>query len=155
MSKDPVYGLPVSFYFMVRFKGASDEKKWEVPFQEVSGIKTSIDVEGVREGGENRFIHKLPKNAKQGNLVLKAAVQPKDSPFLMWCKKILESDFSTPLELKDVYVMLLNDEGQALMHWHIRNAYPVSWEIGAFNSTKNEVAVETVELAYTFLTREG
>ena len=137
---------------MVKFKDGSGI--WEVPFQEVSGIKTRMDVEEIREGGENRFVYKLPKQIKPDNLVLKTAVQTQESPLVKWCKKTLESDFSNPIKPMDVHVMLLNHEGQALMHWHVHNAYPVSWEIGAFQSTKNEVAIETLELAYTHSTRE-
>jgi len=152
LNKDAEYDLPVAFYFMVTFTDYSSI--WEVPFQEVSGIKTHMDVEEIREGGENRFVHKLPKQIKPDNLVLKTAVQTQDSPLVKWCKKTLESDFSKPIKPMDVHVMLLNHGGQALMHWHIHNAYPVSWEIGAFQSTKNEVAIETLELAYTHSTRE-
>lgn len=152
MSKDSEYDLPVAFYFMVKFMNGSGI--WEVPFQEVSGIKTRMDVEEIREGGENRFVYKLPKQIKPDNLVLKTAVQTQASPLVNWCKQTLESDFSNPIKPMDVHVMLLNHEGQALMHWHIHNAYPVSWEIGAFQSTKNEIAIETLELAYTHSTRE-
>jgi len=152
LSKEPEYDLPVAFYFMVKFEDGSGI--WEVPFQEVSGIKTRMDVEEVREGGENRFVHKLPKQIKPDNLVLKTAVQAKDASLVNWCKETLESDFSKSIKLMDVHVMLLNHEGQSLMHWHVHNAYPVSWEIGAFQSTKNEVAIETLELAYTHSTRE-
>jgi phage tail-like protein len=152
LSKSFESDLPVAFYFMVKFKDGSGI--WEVPFQEVSGIKTRMDVEEVREGGENRFVHKLPKQIKSDNLVLKTAVQTKDASLVNWCKETLASDFSNPIKPMDVHVMLLNHEGQALMHWHVHNAYPVSWEIGAFQSTKNEVAIETLELAYTHSTRE-
>ncbi len=136
---------------MVKFNDASGT--WEVPFQEVSGIKSSIDVEEVREGGENSLIHKLPKPVKHSNLVLKTAVQGQDSSLVKWCMNILESDSFWPIRTKDVNVMLLNKEGQAMMQWHFHNAYPVSWEIGALNSTKNEVALETIELCYSYSTR--
>jgi len=146
------YELPVAFYFMVKFDGGSDT--WEVPFQEVSGIKTRMDVEEIKEGGENRFVHKLPKQLKPDNLVLKTAVQTQDSPLVNWCKKTLESDFSNPIRPMDVHVMLLNHEGQARMKWLLFNAYPLSWEISALNATKNEVAIETIELCYAYIERD-
>lgn len=152
MNKNSEYDLPAAFYFMVQFKDTSGI--WEVPFQEVSGIKTSMDVEEVKEGGENRFVHKLPKPVKQGNLVLKTAAQTQSAPLVKWCMAILESGFPYPIATKDVHVMLLNKEGQARMQWQFFNAYPVSWEIDTLNSTKNEVAVETVELCYAHSTRE-
>ncbi len=120
----------------------------------MSGIKTSIEIEEVREGGENRFAHKLPKPVKFNNLVLKTAVQKHDSQLIKWCLDTFESDFSNPFITKDVHVMLLNEEGDAMMHWYFENAYPVRWEIDSFNSTKNEVAIETIELCYSTLKRQ-
>jgi phage tail-like protein len=151
-SDDKSYALPVAFYFMVEFSDSTG--KWEIPFQEVSGIKSTIETEDVKEGGENRFVHKLPKPVKFSNLVLKSAVQKQDSPLVKWCVKILESDFSQPFVTKDINIMLLNKEGTAIMHWHFSNAYPVSWEIDTLNSTKNDVAIETIELCYSYSKRE-
>ncbi len=136
---------------MVKFNDSSGT--WEVPFQEVSGIKSNMDVEEVKEGGENRFIHKLPKQVKHSNLVLKTALQGQEEPLVKWCTDILESDSFWPITTKDINVMLLNKDGQAMMQWYFYNAYPVSWEIGTLNSTKNEVAIETVELCYSYSTR--
>ncbi len=149
---DP-HALPVAFYFMVKFNDASGS--WEVPFKAVSGIKSGMDPEEVKEGGENRFIHKLPTRIKFDNLVLKSAVEKLDSPLIKWCKETLESDFRMPFSTKNISVMLLNEEGNALMQWYFENAYPIRWEIDGFDSAKNEVAIETIELCYSYFTRNG
>ncbi|TPW15554.1 MAG: hypothetical protein FD130_1178, partial [Halothiobacillaceae bacterium] len=37
--------------------------------------------------------------------------------------------------------------------WTFANAYPVSWEVESFSSTKNEVAIEKLELSYNYSNR--
>ena len=36
-----------------------------------------------------------------------------------------------------------------LNNWSVLNAYPVKWDISALNSQKNELVIETLEMAYT------
>jgi T4-like virus tail tube protein gp19. len=40
-----------------------------------------------------------------------------------------------------------------LNNWSVLNAYPVKWDISALNSQKNELVIETLEMAYTNLIR--
>ena len=49
---------PSAFYFKVVF-GATLGMT-DTSFQDVSGISTEVTTEDVIEGGENRFVHKLP-----------------------------------------------------------------------------------------------
>jgi phage tail-like protein len=43
-------------------------------FQEVSGISTEMLLNELREGGENRFGHRLSKQTKHPNLVFKRGI---------------------------------------------------------------------------------
>ena len=49
---------------------------------------------------------------------------------------------------------LLDAQHNPLHGWTFANAYPVRWELGAFNAEENKVAVETIELAYAYWMRE-
>ena len=147
--KDQSYP-PVAFYFKVIIGG---DQKSDNSFQEVSGLNMELETEDVAEGGENRFVHHLPKTTKHPNLVIKRGIAPKSSKLIKWCKETLESDFSTRFKLKPVDVHLLNEQGQVLYSWSITNALPVSWEIEAFNATKNDVAIEKIEFKYSTLKR--
>ena len=61
---------PVGFHFRVEFglDGAGDQ---DSRFQEVGGLSAELGTEELQEGGENRFVHRLPTLPKYGNLVLK------------------------------------------------------------------------------------
>ncbi len=64
-----------------------------------------------------------------------------------------ESDFGTPLIPMEILVYLMDDKQTPQRAWGFSNAFPVSWDVDSFNSSKNEVAIETVELRYNYLTR--
>ncbi len=148
---DPVF--PVAFHFSVAFSGAGPSIS-DAAFQEVSGLKAGFDTEAVVEGGENRFVHQLPKPAKNPNLKLKRSLTKKNSELVKWCQATLERDLAKRIEPKDLTVSLLDEEGDPLASWTVTNAYPVSWEVGGFDAMKNELAVETIELAYNTIKRK-
>lgn len=143
---------PAAFYFKVTF--GSNGPDADSSFREVSGIAPEMETEAVVDGGENRYVLALPKAVKHPRLVLKRGIAPGHSRLLAWCKEVLEGGLSNRIRPQQVHLQLLNGAGTPLRKWSFDNAYPVKMEIEAFNSTKNEVAVEKIELSYAFSTRE-
>ncbi len=142
---------PAGFRFAVSF-GTSPSSQ-DSSFQEVSGIGPEMETESVTEGGENRYVHTLPKAVKHPKLVLKRGIAALQSPLVVWVKSVLEGGLAKAVYPKMMHVFLLDEKGEALRAWSFENAYPVHWEVEAFNSTKNEVAVEKITLSYAFSTR--
>lgn len=142
---------PSAFYFRVVF--FSILGKWDTSFQEVSGIGSEMETEDVVEGGENRYVYRLPKSVKHPKLVLKRGIATITSPLVLWCKSILESDFASRIRPVSLLVFLMNEYKIPIRVWRFADAYPVNWEVDAFNSTKNEVAIEKIELSYTYSSR--
>lgn len=140
------YPLP-AFHFMVVI--GPHRTGPDTSFQEVSGIGSKIDTESVVEGGENRYVHQLPKGVTHEPLVLKRGIAKINSPLVTWCKSVLD-DFILPIVTNQVSVFLLNENKTPVRSWSFANAYPVSWEVESFNSTKNEVAIEKIELRYNY-----
>jgi phage tail-like protein len=141
---------PPAFHFRVVFAGFPNQ---DTSFQEVSGIKSEIEFEEVVEGGENRHVHRLPKGVKNSVLSLKRGLADQSSPLVKWCKSVMEGDFSKPIKPMEIKIYLLNEEHNPVRGWSFSNAYPVKWEIDGFNATKNEVAIESIELCYQKLER--
>ncbi len=138
---------PVGFHFDVRFEGLESEQ--DIGFQEVSGLNATIGEFTFEEGGENRFVHRLPQRITYDKLVLKRGVL-KGSKLIEWFRNALELYRFEP---KGVLVTLLDENHEPLESWSFINAYPVKWSVSAFNSTQNEVAVETIELSYQYFRR--
>ncbi len=144
------YPLP-AFYFKVVFAATSDND--DTSFQEVSGISSEMETEDFNEGGENRFVHRLPKSLKHSKLVLKRGVAEMNSPLVSWCRDVLDGEFIKPIKPMTIEVRLMNEEGEPVRVWSFVNAFPVSWEVEGFNSTKNEIAIEKIELSYHYFDR--
>lgn len=135
----------VGFHFQVNFdvNGASNT---DSRFQEVSGISSDLQVKEVKEGGENRFTHKLPVRASYPNLVLKRGLFT-DSGIIKWARKAIEDLDIEPIT---VVVSLLSEAHEPLHTYAFYNCWPKKWEVSGFKAEDNSVVVETLELAYQY-----
>lgn len=121
---------------------------------EVSGLSTEMVTEELKEGGENSFSYQLPVRVKHGNLVLKRPIENMLLDLLeAWSASSLHGELVTDVVPIDVSVSLLDAYRLPHRMWYVTNAYPVKWDCSPFGSTKNEVAMETLELAYNKITR--
>ena len=142
---------PASFHFKVVFTASLGMT--DTSFQEVSGIGSEMELEEVVEGGENRYVHRLPKGVKHPKLVLKRGVAKISSPLVLWCKSVLEAGYLIPVMPMPILVFLQNEKRIPARAWFFANAFPVNWKMDPFNSTKNEVAIEEIELSYNYTYR--
>lgn len=153
----------VGFHFKVNFEGigisvgagpvqvgtADIDSRWT----EVSGLSVELGTEELIEGGENRFVHKLPIRAKYPNLVLKRGYfSSLPSPLIKWA-----NDAITNLDIKpcNVHVVLLDEMHKPAQTWHFTNAYPVKISIGDLKATDNSYLIESIELAYQYFKKES
>ncbi len=140
---------PTAFYFAVNF---DNDFANDTSFMEVRGIGSELETVSYTELNENRFTYNLPTRGKHANLVLKRGIAAIKSPLVVWCKKVLE-DYAIPITTKTIQVRLLDYDVQPVRQWNFYNAYPVKWSVGDFESKKNEIAIETIEFAYTYSQR--
>ena len=144
------YPIP-AFHFIVTLTVAAG--MGDTSFKEVSGIAAEMETDEYREGGENRYVHHLPTAVKHPKLVLKRGIGKISSPLVIWCKSTLETGLLVPVVPMPMIVSLLNENSNPVRSWAFANAFPVKWEIDRFDSTGNDVAIETIELQYTYSTR--
>ena len=136
------YYPPVGFHFLVEFANHGDECQ----FQSVSGLSVDLETEEIKEGGENRFTHKLPVRAQYPNLILKRGLLV-NSGLLNWCSDAIEN---FKIEPTNVIIKLLNEKSEPLMSWNVVQAWPVKWAISDFNAEENRLVIETLELTYSY-----
>lgn len=142
---------PVAFHFSVRLLNC--RQPIDSAFSEVSGIGSQIEFETVVEGGETRFVHQLPKGRKAQKATLKRGIAPANSDLIRWCAKVLQGGLGKPIEPTTVLVHLQDAEHNPLCSWALLNAWPVSWEVDPFAASRNEVAIEKIELCYALAQR--
>ncbi|MEM9214359.1 MAG: phage tail protein [Cyanobacteria bacterium P01_F01_bin.150] len=137
---------PVGCYFMVVFFiGGTIPNPLDIRFQSVSGIKSTIEIDTITEGGENLFEHRLPKRVKYNDLILKRGMVM-GSP--------LNIEFNIAMSLmqaspSNVLVMLLNPDDVPIASWLFLNAFPKEWAVSDLNAQQSEVVIDTMTLAYT------
>lgn len=142
----------VNFHFRVEF--SLGEKGFDMRFQSVTGLDSTLETETVKEGGENRFEHVIPVRRKYGPLVLKRGLlTPSESSITEWLKDAFDNEMVTPIETLNI--SLLNEDHEVLMYWVVNNVWPRSWKIGELNAERSEVLIETLELNYNRLLFKG
>jgi len=119
-----------------------------VRFQAVSGLSVEYDTEEYKEGGENRFTHKLPVRTKYTDMVLKRGMLT-DSEVIDW---LLRAFRDREFEPSDVNVILMNEKSEPLRTWKVAHAIPKKWLISDLNANENSVVIETMELSYSYFT---
>ncbi|MEZ4873955.1 MAG: phage tail protein [Flavobacteriaceae bacterium] len=67
-----------------------------------------------------------------------------------WCASTIDEGLANPIKAHDVSVSLLDEEGMVLVTWTFYNAYPIKYSVSDLKSNENALAIETMELAYTY-----
>ncbi len=151
------YYPPGKFFFSVSVlpNGATTAGSANIDssFQEVSGIEAEFGVEEVAEGGENRFVYRLPKQTKYPPLVLKRGVVTQNSPLGEWVAATIGATLAQPIVVQNLMVLLLGEGARPLISWTFYNAYPLKWKTSSLNSMENDVLTESLEFSYSYFTR--
>jgi len=140
------YYPPWGFYYKVEF-GISKEAN-DVRFQSVSGLSVEYDYENFKEGGENRFEHKLPVRTKYSDMVLKRGMLT-DSGVIRWFLNAFRDRTFKPT---DIAVILMSEKGGIVRTWKVAHAIPKKWLVSDLNANENAIVIETMELTYRYFT---
>ena len=145
MADDAAIKWPLpKFYFSVQL---GDDK--EVTFQEVTGLQTETKVIEYRHGNSKQFSTiKMPGLTSVGNVTMKKGIFAKDSKFFAW---FLETKERESFKRRVVVVNLLNKKGDPVITWTLSNAWPAKVTGTDLKSDGNDVAVESIEIAYETL----
>ena len=123
----------------------------QAPFQEVSGLETETQPIEYRSGNTKQFSAvKMPGIGKVGSVTLKMGIFVSDNRFWDWRNQIKMNT----IKRRSVTISLLDQEAKPTMTWKLSNAWPTKISGTNLKSEGNEVAIETVELAYEVMTIE-
>ncbi|MEM9916975.1 MAG: phage tail protein [Bacteroidota bacterium] len=136
---------PVSFHFGVAFE-LFPQSPNDFRFQQVDGLSVTVETEDYAEGGENRFIHQLPKRTKYSDLTLTRGMFL-GSGIVKWCKDAIENFEFQPT---NITITLLNELHVPISAWYVVGAYPLEWTVSGFNAEESKIVVETIKLKYRY-----
>ncbi|MFY1826873.1 phage tail protein [Myxococcus fulvus] len=140
--QNDIWPLP-KFYFSVQL---GDDTS--VSFQEVDGLETETQVIEYRHGNNPSFFPiKMPGLGKVGNVRMRKGIFVNDARFWDWYNEIKMNTIAR----RTVIISLLDEQGAPKMTWTLNNAWPTKLSGTDLKSEGNEVAVETLELAFETL----
>lgn len=115
-------------------------------FKEVSGLEVQVQ---VKSKTEDHVIMSIPTGERKfSNVTLKRGMLPGGSALAAWAASVEAAPTNGGLDVKDVFIYMMDDQGNDLMSWHLENAYPVKYTVGPLNASDNSIVVESLELAY-------
>lgn len=118
-------------------------------FSEISGLESEVKPIEYRHGDSPVFSPlKMPGLRSVGNVTLKKGTFTKDSIFWDWFN---ETKLNI-IKRRTVVINLLDEAASPKMTWTLTNAFPTKMTSTDLKSDGNEVAIETLEIAYETLT---
>ncbi len=134
------------FHFRVEWAGN------DIGFQEVTGLSMETQFIEYRAGNDPTFItQKIPGLKKHGTITLKKGLFHHDNAFWDWFHDVQ----TNPERRETVTITLMDEEANPVFVWTVANAFPTKVSAPDLKSDANEVAVETIELAFEGITQEA
>ena len=118
----------------------------DIKFQSVTGLSVSAQYDPWPEGGENRFVHQLPKGLQFTDLVLKRG-KLLGSGVLHWARKAVEQFEFEPTNLM---ISLLTEDHIPLYNWYVVNAVPKTLDVSGIDAMSGQVVIESLTLSYQY-----
>ncbi|AWK89883.1 phage tail protein [Azospirillum thermophilum] len=120
-----------------------------VSFQEVTGLETEVTPIEYRHGDSKSFYPiKMPGLGKVGNVTMRKGIFVNDASLWNWFNQIKMNTIARVT----VVVNLLDETGAPKMVWTLNNAFPIKVTGTDLKSEGNEVAVESVDIAFETMT---
>lgn len=145
-----------AYYFRVDLQGADGKVMESLPFRSCSGLKSESTVVELEEGGFNTTTRKLIGRTKYSNIVLKQGLCGPTSKLWQLRQQFLNDSVAgspgskkgrqTPHRISGT-VTQMGPNG-ATAKWAFTGGWVCKWEGPEFDASKNEISVETIEIAH-------
>ncbi len=136
------YGLSLSF--KVTLDDHTDLGSWT----KCEGLSVEYDVQEVKEGGNNDFIHRWPGRAKLQNLKLTRPVTKETEKVADWLASV-----ATDPKRSTAEIAVLDGGGETVASWRLEGIFPVRWTGPTLDTGSNTVALEVLELIHNGFAR--
>jgi phage tail-like protein len=107
-------------------------------FRSVGGLKFDTDCQDYTEGGVTAFTRKIIGITKWSNIILKQGFTGDNK---LW-------NWRTNPKRVDGTIFQLGADMKCVCRWEFKKGYPAKWEGPDFSADKNELAIESIEIAH-------
>jgi phage tail-like protein len=128
-----------NFSFLVEIDGVAS-----AGFASVSGLAAEVEVVEYREGADKvSSSRKLPGRVRYPNVTLRRGLTT-NRDLWEWWKTVRDG----ALQRRTVVITLLDDAREPVLRWRLREAWIAGIEFSELDASKNEIAIETIEIAH-------
>src|SRR5512134_735303 len=128
-----------NFSFLVEIDGVAS-----AGFASVSGLAAEAEVIEYREGADRlTSSRKLPGRVRYPNVTLRRGLTT-NRDLWEWWKTVRDGT----LQRRTVVITLLDDAREPVLRWRLREAWIAGIEFSELDTSKNEIAIETIEIAH-------
>lgn len=122
-------------------------------FREVTGLDSETEVIEHRVTGKNGnlVVHKIPGALKWSNITLRRGVTD-DRKLHDWRQKIEQGQIEA--NRKNGSITCYAPDGNAVAKYTFKKGWPCKWRGPSLDASKNEVAIEEMEIAHEGLERQ-
>jgi phage tail-like protein len=109
----------------------------------IEGLGFSFQVTEYREGGVNTYMKKIIGPARYENVRLSRPVDSDSELIYIWLMANL-----IKIVPQTMAITALNSAGDEVTTWNLAGVVPVKWSGPSLDINGNQIAMETLELAY-------
>lgn len=141
---------PVAFHFRVEFQW-DDNSRASASFSEVDGLCQELLFEERKMDSDNTPGY--PKGVKIQDITLKRSLEPIDEVISKWVQDAFNVFYSGWIAPCTLIVSLLDESGNATAAWEFQRVIPFRWKLGTLSASESKLAVESLTLRFSRLTR--
>jgi phage tail-like protein len=142
MTERTNFGL--SLCFKVTLDDQTDLGSWT----KCEGLSVEYEVQEVKEGGNNEYVHRFPGRAKYPNLKLTRPIDKDTQKVADWLASVASDPKRSTAE-----IAVLDGGGETVASWRLQGIYPVRWSGPTLDTGTNAVALEVLELVHNGFAR--
>lgn len=114
-------------------------------FSECTLPSLTVQTESIIEGGQNTYVHKMPKHVDSGTLTLRAGIS-RGAELMRWYMLMQAGELT--LATRQVLVIVYDVSAMPMSLWFFQDAYPIRWKGPTLKASESALAVEEIELAH-------
>ena len=137
----------VVYHFGLTAKDQAGLQLGEAYFRSCTGLKSETEVVPIQEGGFNSAERKLIGRTKFPNIVLKRGF----ANGAWWSRRMNFADGEHKISQFKFTIGMIHQYGpggKIAQTWTFRNGWICKWEGPDYDASKNEIAIETIEIAH-------
>lgn len=113
-------------------------------FTSCEGLAVEVEVEEMKEGGNQFFVHQLPGRLRFPNVKFSRVVNGDSQKLAQWI-----SSMASGVRRTNAQIVAKSANGESVIaQWGLLNAIPVRWTGPRLDASSLTVATETLELAH-------